>query len=107
MLTTLRDYLRDGPTDAEVERAKDNYRLRYYTIGSNKDILSNMCAIAKGSMSWDDYDKSLSQLDQITPEQIKITMQKHIHLDRLTFVILGPKDIRDVIKSYVGSRNPQ
>lgn len=98
MLTTLRQYLHDGPSEAEVERAKINLRLKYYTINSNSDILQLLILMAKGYRTWDYYDQYLSSLDKTTPEQIKIAMQKHIHLEQLTFVIWGPKDIRYVIQ---------
>lgn len=98
MLTTLRQYLHDGPSEAEVERAKNNLRLKYYTINSNSDILQVLILMAKGYNTWDYYDQFLSRLDKTTPEQIKIALQKHIKLEQLTFIVWGPKDIRYVIK---------
>lgn len=98
MLTTLHQFLRDGPSKAEVDRAKNNFKLTFYKNNSNQNILQSMVLISQGYHTWNYCDTYLNRVDNITAEQIKLALQKHIHLDRLTFIILGPKDIRYVIK---------
>ncbi len=97
MVTTLKEFLRDGPTEEEVNRVKKNLRLSFESLSSNGNILDIMTAMAQGERSWTYLDDYLQKLASITPQQIKLAMQKHIKLENLIFVILGPKDIRDVL----------
>ena len=91
--STVADYLRDGPTPAELKAAKDNliggFALR---IDSNKKILENIAAIGFYDLPLDYLDTWTDKVSKVTAAEIKAAFQRKIQLDKLATVVVGAAD---------------
>lgn len=91
--STVADYLRDGPTHAELKAAKDNliggFALR---IDSNKKILENIAAIGFYDLPLDYLDTWTDKVSKVTAAEIKAAFQRKIQLDKLATVVVGAAD---------------
>ncbi len=87
---TVAGYLRDGPTETELQAAKDNliggFSLR---IDSNRKILGNIAAIGFYDLPLDYLDTWTAQVAKVTTAQIKAAFNRKIQLDKLSTVIVG------------------
>ncbi len=88
--STVADYLRDGPTPAELKAAKDNlvggFALR---IDSNKKILENIAAIGFYDLPLDYLDTWTDKVSKVSAADIKAAFNRKIQLDRLSTVVVG------------------
>lgn len=88
--STVADYLRDGPTPAELKAAKDNliggFALR---IDSNKKILENIAAIGFYDLPLDYLDTWTDKVSKVTAAEVKAAFQRKIQLDKLSTVVVG------------------
>ena len=89
----MAEYLRDGPTPAELKAAKDNliggFALR---IDSNKKILENIAAIGFYDLPLDYLDTWTDKVSKVTAAEIKAAFQRKIQLDKLATVVVGAAD---------------
>lgn len=87
---TLADFLRDGPSTAELKSAKDNliggFALR---VDSNRKILANISLIAYYGLPLDYLDTWTDNIRQVTAGQIRAAFQRKIVQSQLTTIIVG------------------
>lgn len=87
---TLRSFLRQGPTEAELEAAKQNiiggFPLR---LDSNSKILQYLAVIGFYDLPLTYLDDFNREVGQVTTAQIRDAFQRRVDLDRLATVIVG------------------
>ena len=87
---TVAEFLRDGPTAAELKAAKDNliggFSLR---IDSNKKILENIAAIGFYQLPLDYLDTWTAKVAAVTTTQVKDAFNRKLQMDRLSTVVVG------------------
>ena len=90
---TLADFLRDGPTAAEVKAAKDNliggFSLR---IDSNRKILANLAVIAYYKLPPDYLDTWTRHIGEVSVADIRAAFGRKISQAQLHTVIVGNAD---------------
>ena len=86
----LKDFVANGPTEAELKAAKDNliggFALR---IDSNEKLLGNVANIAWNNLPLNYLDVWTQQIDKITAAQIKAAMQRKLQPEKMVTVVLG------------------
>ena len=87
---TLERFVRDGPTDAELEAAKSNlvggFALR---IDSNRKILDNLAAIGFYRLPLDYLDRWTDRISAVTREQIREAFARHVAPGAMATVVVG------------------
>ncbi len=87
---TLARFMREGPTAAEIDAAKDNlvggFALR---IDSNAKILEHLSLIGYYRLPIDYLDTWPSRIQAVTPEQVRAAFARHVPVDRLVTVVVG------------------
>jgi zinc protease len=87
---TLREFIAQGPTQAELEGAKQNlvggFPLR---LDSNKKILDYLAVIGFYQLPLDYLDTFPRKVEAVTIEQIREAFQRRIDPDRLVTVVVG------------------
>lgn len=87
---TVAEFLRDGPTAAELKAAKDNliggFSLR---IDSNKKILENIAAIGFYQLPLDYLDTWTAKVAAVTTAQVKDAFNRKLQMDKLSTVVVG------------------
>lgn len=93
MKTTLNDFIKTGPTSAELRAAKDNitggFALR---TDSNQKIVNYLGMIGYYGLPLDYLDTFIERVNAVTVTQVKAAFAKHIHPTRLVTVIVGGKN---------------
>ena len=86
----LKDFVANGPTEAELHAAKDNliggFALR---IDSNEKLLGNVANIAWNNLPLNYLDVWTQQIDKITTTQIKAAMQRKLQPEKMVTIVLG------------------
>jgi len=86
----LADFVANGPTQAELQAAKDNliggFALR---IDSNRKLLDNIAAIAWNDLPLDYLDTWTKQVDKVALADIKAAFARKVQPDKMVTVILG------------------
>jgi len=86
----LAKFVAEGPTEAELQAAKDNlmggFALR---IDSNRKLLDNVANIAWNKLPLNYLDVWTQQIDKITTAQIKAAFQRKLQPERMVTVVLG------------------
>ena len=86
----LAKFLSEGPTQAELQAAKDNliggFALR---IDSNRKLLDNVANIAWNKLPLNYLDVWTQQIDKITAAQIKAAFQRKLQPERMVTFVLG------------------
>jgi zinc protease len=86
----LNKFIAEGPTEAELQAAKDNliggFALR---IDSNRKLLDNVANIAWNKLPLNYLDVWTQQIDKITTAQIKAAFQRKLQPERMVTVVLG------------------
>lgn len=92
MRSTIALFIDKGPTDQELQSAKDNlvngFPLR---IDSNQKLLQNLSGIASHHLPLNTLDIWNEQVSQVTREQVIQAFQKHLDMDRMITVLVGAK----------------
>lgn len=87
---TLADYLRTGPTEKELQAAKDNliggFPLR---IDNNRKILGNIAVIGFYQLPLDYLDTWTANVAKVSRADIRAAFQRKIALDKLATVVVG------------------
>jgi len=90
---TLARFLREGPTEAELQAAKSNlvggFALR---IDSNRKILDNLAMIGFYRLPLDYLDRWTARVEAVTLEQVRAAFARHVHPDTLVTVVVGNGD---------------
>jgi len=93
--TTLRQFIADGPSEAELKQAKDNltggFPLR---IDSNKKILEYLSLIGFYKLPLDYLDTWVDKVNAVDVATVKQAFARHIDPDRLVTVIVGGERAR-------------
>lgn len=86
----VKDFVADGPTEAELKAAKDNliggFALR---IDSNRKLLDNIASIAWNKLPLDYLDTWTQQVDKVTVADIKAAFARKLQPEKMVTVILG------------------
>ena len=87
---TLSTYLREGPTQPELQAAKDNliggFALR---IDNNRKILDNLAAIGFHGLPLDYLDTWPDKVAAVTVAEIRAAFARKLSMDRMVTVIVG------------------
>ncbi|MEB2351365.1 MAG: pitrilysin family protein [Burkholderiaceae bacterium] len=87
---TLARFLRDGPTEAELQAAKSNlvggFALR---IDSNRKILGNLATIGFYGLPLDYLDHWTARIEAVTLAQVRAAFARHVRADTLATVVVG------------------
>ncbi|VVE11497.1 zinc protease [Pandoraea pneumonica] len=91
---TLGKFVQDGPTDAEMQAAKDNlingFPLR---LDSNRKLLASVAAIGFYNLPLDYLDTWTEKIKAVTAAQVKDAFARHVQPDRLATVVVGPSNV--------------
>lgn len=83
-------FVTDGPTEAELQAAKDNlisgFALR---IDSNRKLLDNVANIAWNHLPLDYLDTWTQAVAQVSVADIRAAFARHLQPDRMVTVVLG------------------
>ena len=86
----LKDFIENGPTEEEVNLARNNIRGGFALgLGSNAGIHGSVDKIAFFNLGTDYLERYLDHFDGLTPEKITAVFQKHLDPDRMVTVIVG------------------
>lgn len=88
----LRDYLKTGPTQEELDNAKREQAGSFpLSNASNASIVAQLGATGFYDMPLTWMEDFLQQSQALTVEQVKTAMNKHLDADKLVIVTAGPK----------------
>jgi len=86
----VRDFVAQGPTEAELQAAKDNliggFALR---IDANGKLLDNVTNIAWNGLPLDYLDHWTERVSQVTAADIQAAFQRKLQPDRMVTVVVG------------------
>jgi zinc protease len=86
----LRQFVRSGPTDKEVQAAKDNliggFALR---LDSNRKLLDNVANIAWNGLPLDYLDTWTAQVEKLSAADIRDAFARTLQPERMVTVVLG------------------
>ena len=89
-LDTLRRFVKEGPTEKELEAAKRNitggFALR---VDSNKKVLGQIASIGYYGLPLDYLTTFTARVDAVTREAVRDAFVRHVDLDRLLTVLVG------------------
>ena len=88
----LRDYLKTGPTQQELDNAKREQAGSFpLSNASNASIVGQLGAIGFYGLPLSWMEDFLEQSQALTVEQVKTALNKHLDADQLVIVTAGPK----------------
>lgn len=88
----LRDYLKTGPTQQELDNAKREQAGSFpLSNASNASIVGQLGAIGFYDLPLSWMEDFQQQSQALTVEQVKAAMNKHLDADKLVIVTAGPK----------------
>ena len=88
----VKDFVANGPTEAEVKAAKDNLTGGFaLLIDSNRKLLGNISNIAWYDLPTTYLDSWTQQIDKVTAQDIKAAMAAHLQPEKMVTIILGAK----------------
>ncbi len=92
---TIAAFLRDGPTEAELQAAKDNliggFALR---IDNNRKILDNIASIGFYRMPLDYLDTWTSHVEKVTIADVRAAFARKLSLDKMVTVVVGSEPVK-------------
>ena len=87
---TIAAYLKDGPTEAELQAAKSNlvggFALR---IDSNRKLLDNVANIAWNRLPLNYLDNWTQQIEKVGVADVRRAMQRVLQPERMVTVVVG------------------
>jgi zinc protease len=87
----LRDYLRDGPTQKELDDAKRELAGSFpLSTASNADIVGQLGAMGFYHLPLNYLEDFMAQTQALSVEQVKTAMAKHLDPDAMLIVTAGP-----------------
>ncbi|WP_353190416.1 pitrilysin family protein [Pandoraea pnomenusa] len=91
---TLATFVQGGPTDAEIQAAKDNLTNGFpLRLDSNRKLLANVAAIGFYNLPLDYLDTWTRNVEAVTAAQVKAAFARHVQPDRLATVVVGPSNV--------------
>lgn len=86
----LADFLRDGPSEAEIHAAKQNLIGSFpLNLDTNRKILSNIAVIGFYELPLDYLDSYTENIGKVTIADIKTAFSRHIDPKHLVTVLVG------------------
>jgi zinc protease len=89
---TLADFIKNGPTQAELDAAKQNliggFPLR---IDSNADLVGNISMMGIYNMPLDFLDTWTQNVEKVSVKSAKAAFAKHVPADKLVTIVVGGK----------------
>ena len=86
----LRDFVADGPTQAELKAAKDNLTGGFaLLIDSNRKLLGNISNIAWNDLPLNYLDTWTQRVDAVTAADIKTAFAQKLQPDKMVTIVLG------------------
>ena len=89
----MADFVRDGPTQAELQAAKDNliggFPLR---LDGNRKLLDNVANIAWNNLPLDYLEHWTHRVGAVTADQVKAAFQRVLQPERMVTVVVGGSD---------------
>lgn len=99
LMKTVQDFIAEGPTQAELEHAKQNitggFALR---LDSNKDILEYVAMIGFYNLPLDYLKTFNDKVENVTRDQIIDAFRRRVHPDKMITVMVGDVDAQDSAK---------
>ncbi len=87
----VRDYLAEGPTEAELERSKREIAGSFpLSTASNADIVGQLGSIGFYDLPLTYLEDFMGEVQTLTVEQVKTAMNKHLQQDAFVIVTAGP-----------------
>ena len=88
----IKDFVANGPLDAEVKAAKDNLTGGFaLLIDSNRKLLGNISNIAWYDLPTTYLDTWTQQIDKVTAQDVKAAMAAKLQPEKMVTIILGAK----------------
>jgi zinc protease len=104
----LRDYLKTGPTQEELDNAKREQAGSFpLSNASNASIVAQLGATGFYDMPLTWMEDFLQQSQALTVEQVKAAMNKHLDADKLVIVTAGPKVAQQPLPAPTDTPNEQ
>lgn len=92
----LEDFVREGPTQAELRAAKDFLISGFaLSIDSNAKLLANVAGIAGHDLPLDYLDTWTAQVEALTVADVHAAMQRALQPQRMVSVVLGGAQAAD------------
>jgi zinc protease len=87
----LADYLKTGPTEKELDDAKRELAGSFpLSTASNADIVGQLGAIGFYNLPLSHLEDFMQQSQNLTVEQVKAALNKHLSTDKMVIVSAGP-----------------
>ena len=104
----LRDYLKTGPTQQELDNAKREQAGSFpLSNASNASIVAQLGATGFYDMPLTWMEDFLQQSQALTVEQVKAAMNNHLDADKLVIVTAGPKVAQQPLPAPTDTPNEQ
>ncbi|MCE4055107.1 M16 family metallopeptidase [Pseudomonas sp. Au-Pse12] len=85
------DYLKNGPTQKELDDAKRELAGSFpLSTASNADIVGQLGAMGFYNLPLSYLEDFMRQSQELTVEQVKAAMNKHLSVDKMVIVSAGP-----------------
>ncbi|WP_263261372.1 pitrilysin family protein [Pseudomonas sp. RIT-PI-S] len=92
----LRDYLRDGPTEAELAAAKKELAGSFpLSNASNASIVGQLASMGFYNLPPSYLEDFMAQSQQLTAAQVKSALNRHLDADKMLVVTVGPTVAQD------------
>jgi len=93
-LKTIKDFLKDGPTEEELLLSKNNITSGFpLRIASNRDILGYLSLIGYYQLPLDYLETFTDKIASVTHEQIRAAFSKNLQANKLVKVIVGGPEL--------------
>ena len=90
--TVVKDFVANGPTEAELKAAKDNLIGGFaLLIDSNRKLLGNVSNIAWNDLPLNYLDTWTQQVEKVTLQDIKTAFAATLQPEKMVTVVLGAK----------------
>ena len=88
--TVVKDFVANGPLDAELKAAKDNLIGGFaLLLDSNRKLLGNISNIAWNNLPLDYLDTWTAQVDKVTLQDVKAAFAGTLQPDKMVTIVLG------------------
>ncbi len=90
MIDTLRRFIEEGPTEEELDRAKETWKKGFaLRLDSNRKIMGYMEVIAHYGLPLNYPAYAASEIGRISAKDVQTAFRERISLDRLVEVVVG------------------
>ncbi|MTW20277.1 M16 family metallopeptidase [Allochromatium palmeri] len=108
LLDTLKRFINQGPTEAELTAAKKNITGGFpLKIASNSNIVQYLAVIGFYDLPLDYLDRFRARIEVVTTEQIRDAFARRVHPERLAIVTVGaPSDTSAAASAAASEQGP-